>query len=285
MPGDGCPFCGGKPPTIEHVIPNWLGQILPVLGEDGPAAGYAMGKIDMATPDDMQFFVKRFPKGNHKTPVEVRRPCVSCNTGWMHRLENQARPWLEPMILGNGRVRIPVFGCRWVATWAVKTSMMYRYSDSPPVESPEDRLQWLFKHKTPPPGSSVFLGRARFDGPDAMWARAELVEVLQGADGANDKVHLAAVRLGDLALFIVEIFSGNEATLTIPERWHPALVSGLAAPACGGCVAAAELSDADRRPQSHSHVRGIPVPDEVGFSACKAGLSNGRTGLRDPLAC
>jgi hypothetical protein len=216
---DGCVFCGGKPLTIEHVIPNWLGKILPTLGE-GPTAGYATGRVDLKTPDDVQFYVKR----GRKTPFEARQPCEKCNTGWMHDLERQVTPWITRMVKGQP-VKMPDFAVRSVAAWSVKTTTFIRYADSPPAPTPDCRNKWLFRHKTPPSGSFVFL--ARYDGggePGGDWVRGEMVERSPSASVAENEVHLTTIRLGYLACFVVEVFSGNEASLTIPEKWRPVLV-------------------------------------------------------------
>lgn len=47
-----------------------------------------------------------------------------------------------------------------------------------------------------------------------------------GLCAAQGVLHHLAVRyfrFGDLALLVVEVFSGNEATLTVPEKWRLAL--------------------------------------------------------------
>lgn len=198
MPREGCLFCGGKPLTIEHVIPSWLGKVVPMLGE-GLTGGFGAGTVDLQQPDDLRFFIKK----GQRTPFEARRPCERCNTGWMHDLEEQVKPWIGQMVRDQP-TSLPSFAVRWIAAWCVKTTTFIRYADSPPAETPESRNQWLYRYKTPPPASAVFLARheGRLGGD---WITYQIIEVPPVGAMLDDQIHLTAIRLGQLVLLVVEI--------------------------------------------------------------------------------
>ncbi len=57
--------------------------------------------------------------------LTTRAVCARCNSGWMSRLEDEAKPSLIPSILGQGPLRVPNAAGQVIANWAVKTSIMF----------------------------------------------------------------------------------------------------------------------------------------------------------------
>lgn len=83
-----CVYCGKRSSkSREHVVAQWATKLartiipttesMAISSERGTVV-YPHGLEDMATP-----------------------ACVSCNTGWMERIQRAGRPFLEPMILGH----------------------------------------------------------------------------------------------------------------------------------------------------------------------------------------
>lgn len=88
-----CIFCGRKPVTREHILPDWLNgtrnEVLRVRGEySGGRAGSA--PLSRTWETDKLFDLK------------ARIVCGPCNSGWMSDIENKAKPFIEPMVLGKG---------------------------------------------------------------------------------------------------------------------------------------------------------------------------------------
>ena len=101
----------------EHVFPTWMVGLFPELGE----------------LDYVRRLVLHTDDVDHQRPgppfdVVVRDVCVSCNTGWMEKLETEARPVLTPMFTGSSRV-LTASEQFVVATWATKTMLTVQGSN------------------------------------------------------------------------------------------------------------------------------------------------------------
>jgi hypothetical protein len=105
-----CAFCGGPANSKEHAWPEW---VIALFRGQGDAS--ILAERDGEKPRQWR---------GSKASVQVKRVCHGCNTGWMSNLENEARPFLLPLIRGesttlDGRQRIIV------ALWCLKTAMVF----------------------------------------------------------------------------------------------------------------------------------------------------------------
>jgi hypothetical protein len=89
-----CVFCGAidQKMSKEHVWPEWLGNLLP--------PGRAETGHTYSFEDAEQGEYRRLT-GMRPHDVRVRDVCEPCNTGWMHRAEEAARPVITGMIRGE----------------------------------------------------------------------------------------------------------------------------------------------------------------------------------------
>ena len=106
-----CVFCGRSgPQTKEHVLPAWLKG----MGLDGAPVSYQAG------------WLNRLPRAlgaGRPFEVTVRDVCATCNSGWMSRLEAQARRILGPLILGQSAA-VEEADLGIVAAWTQKTALV-----------------------------------------------------------------------------------------------------------------------------------------------------------------
>src|SRR5207249_875584 len=99
-----CVFDGRRPLTVEHAIPDWVRAYLP-------------GEGDLtSTRGEREWRTKALS-------ITVDRVCADCNSGWMSRLEDRAKPLLADPIQSRRRRWTPREQ-RTVATWAYKTALM-----------------------------------------------------------------------------------------------------------------------------------------------------------------
>src|SRR4051812_48809340 len=96
-------------------MPLWVQQYLPGNGD------LTHTEVDNRTGEVIRQWTKDEPD------FKVKRVCGDCNHGWMNDLENRARPVLTSLIQGRGRT-IYVDSQRHIATWAVKTAMMWQFA-------------------------------------------------------------------------------------------------------------------------------------------------------------
>ena len=146
---DGCPFCEDcTEMNDEDALPLWVSRVLVKRH----------GKLKLPTPygtRDVAYVKHRVPMGD------------ACNQGWLSVLENDTKTVMGPMIFGHERGGPP---CRTLtameqellATWAVKTSLMFDLATSPQA-IPRFFYEQLRLYRCPLPNTVVFLGANRGD--------------------------------------------------------------------------------------------------------------------------
>jgi hypothetical protein len=148
-----CVFCGSSPLTREHVYPRWLASVLP---EQARWRGQ-----DMTVVAGDQIIAAHLPKTTREVPdffteTTVARVCRGCNSGWMNDLEGAVRSALTMLIQGN-KGHVTVAQSDALAMWVAKTVMMAEFTHPASAATPADQYEWLFRHRTPPPGMNIWV--------------------------------------------------------------------------------------------------------------------------------
>jgi hypothetical protein len=87
----------------------------------------------------------------------VRTVCIPCNTGWMHRLEDEVEPILGPMIAGE-RASLNGAQTRLIALWVGKTFMTLQQTRPPAHHGiPGAHYRFLYRRREPPPTMRLWL--------------------------------------------------------------------------------------------------------------------------------
>lgn len=113
-------FCGGKPTTVEHVLSRkWIGELMP----DSQSFTTRITRTDEEGEAERRSFKTKagVKAGGGSHPVKCA--CESCNNGWMQDLDNTLRPALSGLALGQVGT-LSLEGCRLLATWATKLSIL-----------------------------------------------------------------------------------------------------------------------------------------------------------------
>lgn len=147
--------------TKEHAWPQWLGQGAQVEPtQTTRSIGFGRTAEDAMTEAPNQIVVK---PGSVLT-ARIREVCAGCNSGWMSRLEEDARPILQRLWEPSypfGRTTVSLDQAATVATWATKTAWVReRVSDSTTTATPEMR-RYLMTERLPPEYTSVWIARHR----------------------------------------------------------------------------------------------------------------------------
>lgn len=135
---DRCAFCGSTENlTDEHVIPRWVTRRMAEFG---------------AT------YIRETAYGTQRSPtIEITAPiCEDCNNRWLSVLENDVSSILSPMLTGS-EVRIHADQQLLLATWAVKTALMFELANGSPIV-PEGFFHDLRLRHAPHPNQWVWLG-------------------------------------------------------------------------------------------------------------------------------
>lgn len=172
----------------EHVLPRWLGEVLPGEGpfrfirellEDGQATDRIWDAPGLN--------------------MTVKRVCRVCNSGWMSALEETARPHLTPMIQGQGVLLQPEVQ-HLVSAWVVKTVMVLEFAHREPRRGfTQAERQSVRKLGKLPKGALVWL--AYYEGQKTVWFRQHDLRLDQAAPGQRPKWlrgYVATLMIGHL---------------------------------------------------------------------------------------
>jgi len=204
-----CVFCSYPKTTNEHVFPQWVLDVLPGEGRvvhRWEAPPRSDGESREWTADVITFTANVVCSKN-------------CNSGWMSRLETDARPYLEPMIQGRGRT-LYGRGRELVAFWALKTAMMIDFAQEETNRSvPLDDYPALYAAQTVLPSTFVWLAGSDF-GAGAL-AQHRTLDIRSGDHHAAG--YGATVNVGHLVIQVIRADLGGGRAIDIVGRLGPAL--------------------------------------------------------------
>ena len=110
-----CFFCSGAADSLEDAWPRWL-----------------TGQFRATQPSEAHF-----ERGGRDRSWQVLQPeltvrcvCRSCNNGWMSQLESHAKPFLQPLLMGED-CSLDTSVQAIVALWCMKTAMVLEALDKP----------------------------------------------------------------------------------------------------------------------------------------------------------
>src|ERR1700694_5836463 len=189
-----CVFCGERKVSKEHVIPQWVGTVLP----KPPKERWRHKEQERVWATDHLDFT-------------VKRVCRECNNGWMDQeIERRARPALTGMIHGQDMTLTRELQAR-VATWAVKTHAMAQFRPTHPRPISEELRTSLYERKVAPAQSRVWLTAYAGHATHRAWARTDNMELRPAvgenvrSDNASDvEIETMTLCIGHLVLHSVK---------------------------------------------------------------------------------
>lgn len=141
-----CVFCqrNDSPPSSEHILATWITKAFPEVQE-------------FLITDNLAG--RRFGAKKQLGMIS-NRVCLRCNTIWMRKLEDKAKPILLPMIKGES-VSLNKLSQFTICLWFLKTAMMLeRRGKGPYFFTDEDRKKFAETfHISPRLSLLMFLGR------------------------------------------------------------------------------------------------------------------------------
>lgn len=230
----GCVWCGGRPLTREHLLPQWLSEVLVDLrpapeGFDSAYESTLAGGVDVA---------RTHP--SLRPEMVVKTVCTSCNNGWMADLEGQVQPVLARLVRGEG-ADVSEAEQVALATWMAKVAVLVEgYARDAVVLGDRDRDAVLAG--TAPAGYQVRLAyRDDENAPvfDMLMTTAHVVPAgtprAEVPDDADANAFAVTMTLGRL---VISVAGGagmdNPARWTLPPRFSlmiwPPTAGGLAWP-------------------------------------------------------
>ena len=152
--------------------------------------------------------------------LTVRAVCAECNNGWMSRLEEEAKPYLESMILGNGRTYHGT-GRTLIATWFVKTALVAGSKFPPPL--PRAFYEQLYATGQPSDTTRVWLGATPWNEMHYTDFRPIRVHDSEEPPPDEPNAYSAVIAVGHVVGFVVS-WLDREPPLSGLAKFHDALV-------------------------------------------------------------
>ena len=194
MPRVLCGFCEGPEKiTNEHVLGEWIGHLW-----GARRGGRQMQHTHTRDTDTTRVWQA------YRLDQQVRMACGTCNSGWMHQLEEKVRPIITPMIVpkaaGVRQVSLDLLSQLLIATWAVKTAMVAEYLNPPHQRYfvQEERRALMAGGVLPIPGTHIWVGCFAKENDGAKGLLAGLVH--------EPHVVSAHVSVFALGQFTVQVF-------------------------------------------------------------------------------
>jgi hypothetical protein len=126
-----CIFCDRPSGSTEFAWPEWLCRFLIERHEVHHLQSRG-AESDLAMLDRME----------REVDTTVSRVCDNCREGWIHRLDEDVKPFLKQMIAGEPTPLPPAR--QWIlARWAAKTAVVLECSLDTPVRTPRAACEHL----------------------------------------------------------------------------------------------------------------------------------------------
>lgn len=150
-----CIFCDGTGLSKQHVWPDWLKNIIP--------RNYEKNIQNLSHPiysKDEKIVFNRIviEKQGHMGVRKIRNVCSICNNGWMSKIEQEVKPLLTSMILGE-KVILDKVEQTNISKWIIMTSIMAEFTDTKSMAIPAEHRKHLFKTLIPPKGWKIWIGK------------------------------------------------------------------------------------------------------------------------------
>jgi hypothetical protein len=145
-----CIFCGSLGLSHEHIWPDWLRNYIPRTMNEHRTMSAEVYLYKEETS------LQRRTGDPHSRRIYC--VCGSCNSGWMSRLQEQARPFLVPMLTGE-KTSFHRRGQTTLASWIAMTIMVAEHVDRKMVGIPSSDRVWLREHQKVPSHWRIWIGR------------------------------------------------------------------------------------------------------------------------------
>jgi len=173
-----CVFCNSLGVTKQHVWPDWINSVLP--GNVGRVQVISDITLERETPDQrkvhnqcgVDYLLKPnvpliIEKSSPIGTMKVRIACRPCNSGWMSRIENAAKPVILSLMTGKDDVLLEPAAQDHLSAWAMLMSSVVEFTNqNPPGPSISMSDRSYLRQNGKPPDAGWLIGLGRFKDVD-----------------------------------------------------------------------------------------------------------------------
>jgi hypothetical protein len=144
-----CIFCRKPGLTYEHVWPDWLKKYVP----KNMTAHNSLSVTVHRNHSEQ----RREKRSGDPRSRRLRVVCKPCNTGWMGKLRERAKPYLLPLIHGEV-TSIDATAQTVVSAWITMFAMIAEYFDPSKVAISQEQRSYFLENRTPPQKWKIWIG-------------------------------------------------------------------------------------------------------------------------------
>jgi hypothetical protein len=208
-----CIFCRRTDMSKEHVWADWLRNYIP---KNMPSYS-SLSAVAYPTQTE---FTKQKISGDIQSR-KLRVVCERyCNNGWMSRLQESAKPYVLPLVLGQATA-MDAASQGIVAAWIAMTAIVAEYFDPSKAAVSYAQRQYFCKNQTVPPNWKIWIGHyVRGNWPAYLVHNPLPISSAQHRIGRTD-TGLPRPNTQTTALVVGElyIFAASSAT-DVFDRWE-----------------------------------------------------------------
>jgi hypothetical protein len=144
------------PLDYEHVFGDWLRKYVRANSNKHRMQHTVIGRARTPTSRKMTVHAGEPLLSN------IKVVCKACNSGWMSRTQNAAKPFLTPLIEGR-RTTLGTAAQHAIAAWCAMVTMTGDYLPRDPsaIAITQSERDWLRDHGTPPENWKIWIGDYR----------------------------------------------------------------------------------------------------------------------------
>ena len=191
-----CVFCGGRPLSDGHIWPGWMTETLPAKAPTHKRQFQVIGEFD-PKPEilTLEEKTKQGPVGASKP----RNTCLTCNGGWMSRIEDKSKPIVVPLILEERNFLLDTPCQIVIASLICLISMRVCLSRKETLETPLSERDALRLNGVPPQNWKIWIGPYVDADPSIHLGRHQasyLSSKLEGKVGAKPDTQITTFVVG-----------------------------------------------------------------------------------------
>lgn len=135
-----CPFCqgvSGSRISGEHIWPDWASDLLPER-----SSRHEFNIVFTEGHTKIKEVIKDYARPGSPRSLKIRLPCTTCNETWMGAIEEQAKLYLKPLIMGNW-ISLPQHAREVLTKWLFLKFLVLDGSEkSVPANTPEGYVKF-----------------------------------------------------------------------------------------------------------------------------------------------
>ena len=198
-----CIFCGTPGEvTLEHFLPVWTQEYLPL--NEGCFVDFGnTSTLDVSTEEnliDNRSAERRFDFAHLQVPA----PCKDCNTVWMSKIEDEAKPILVPIFQDQARV-LSVADQAVLAKWLTLRMIVGEFLWPDRAAVSPARRAWFRVNQRPFEESLIFIGRYATNPPRRSYRSFSTIAMREDPPARHVGSAYATFHLGPLVATVLYV--------------------------------------------------------------------------------